>query len=253
MKYTAAKDPFRGNHESPCYVEQRGNRRGVFAAREVPSDRVILRLRGVLRPHPSPQSLQLSVNWHLHDSGPIVDAIHHSCDANAAVGWDDFTLKSITRIEPGQEVTLNYCATEDVLCQPFFCDCGNVNCYHYVDGYRYLSLNRKRAIVDTTSRHLIEAYGFGGSDLDTGYDNKTLESMSPKPVHYLYIADAIEFVGLGKDAISKNDIRKAKKWYKMALQAFKNANSISGGKWKTEQDRVKAEYAAIVLSRCSVA
>ena len=67
-----------------------------------------------------------------------------------------------------------------------------------------------------------------------------------------YVADAMEFVCLGKDAISRNDIRKAQKWYKMALQAFRNANSISGGKWKVEQDRVKAEYAAIVLSRRSV-
>ena len=63
----------------------------------------------------------------------------------------------------------------------------------------------------------------------------------------------MEFVGLGKDAISRNDIQKAQKWYKMALQAFKNANSISGGKWKVEQDRVKAEYTSTVMSRRSVA
>ena len=112
-----------------------------------------------MSPHASPLSLQLGLNWHLHDSGPIIDMINHSCDANTAVGWDDFTLRSITRIAPGQEVTINYCATEEVLCHPFFCDCGNVNCYGYVDGYRYLSLDRKRTIVDTTSRYLIQAYG----------------------------------------------------------------------------------------------
>ena len=68
-----------------------------------------------------------------------------------------------------------------------------------------------------------------------------------------YVSDAIEFVALGKDSIRRNDFARAQKWYKMALQAFKNANAIADGKWAVEQDQVKAEYATIVLSRRRVA
>ena len=76
-------------------------------------------------------------------------------------------------------------------------------------------------------------------------DNVIRSSKNPR----LYVDDAMDFVELGKDAIRRNEIIKAQKWYKMALEALKYANSISGGKWTADQDRVKAQYAAIVLSR----
>jgi hypothetical protein len=66
---------------------------------------------------------------------------------------------------------------------------------------------------------------------------------------HFYVSDAIDCIALGKDAIRKNEMSRAQTWYKKALQAFKNANSLSGGKWAVEQDKVKAEYTAIVLSR----
>jgi hypothetical protein len=95
---------------------------------------VLLVLRGVMTRHPSGLSLQFSQDLHLHHGGPIIDTINHSCTANAAVRWDDSTLRSLTRIRPGQEVTINYCATEENLFHPFYCECESENCYHYVAG-----------------------------------------------------------------------------------------------------------------------
>ena len=125
MGNTVIRDRFQWTDGFPLHVGQRGQRSGVFASCEISSGAVILLLRGVVKPCSSPLSLQFGLSRHIHNSGPIIDAINHSCNANAAVEWGDFTLRSIARIDPNQEVTINYCAT---VSGAVFMTCAGLDC-----------------------------------------------------------------------------------------------------------------------------
>lgn len=57
-------------------------------------------------------------------------------------------------IASGEEITINYCATEDVLENPFTCDCGSSRCYGFVRGFRFLTQDQRLLIKDELSPYL---------------------------------------------------------------------------------------------------
>lgn len=139
----------------PVGVGWRGGHRGVFALSEIPRGAAIVSVRGTIVRSPTRLSLQVGRNRHLVDCGPIVDAINHSCSGNAFIDFDGLVMRSKRTIHRGQEVRINYCATEESLCEPFFCDCMSEGCYGYVAGHLLLSDEQLARIVDDLSPYLM--------------------------------------------------------------------------------------------------
>jgi hypothetical protein len=115
-------------------------------------------MQGELLGSPDRFSIQIDTNKHLGKGGLIDDEMNHSCGANARIEFSDLTIGAKREINTGEEVCINYCATEDSLEEPFSCDCGSENCYGVVRGFRYLSPAQKRAIKDDLSPNLIRQY-----------------------------------------------------------------------------------------------
>ena len=156
-------------------IGPRGQRTGVFASCPIPKGAVIIRMQGDLLASPDKFSIQIDTHKHLGKGGLIDDEMNHSCDANAKIEYADLTIRAKRQIETGEEVCINYCATEDTLANSFRCDCGSSHCYGTVRGCRYLSEEERNVMRDELSPFLARKY-YGknftkcGSDAETNKD-----------------------------------------------------------------------------------
>lgn len=119
---------------------------GVFATTNLPAGTILTGLRGTIRPAATQKSLQLGRCLHVDSSGEIDDFLNHSCDANALFDFGRVSFVARREIRAGDEVCINYCATEYELHSPFTCKCGSKNCYGSVAGYRHLNREQRSSV-----------------------------------------------------------------------------------------------------------
>lgn len=135
-----------------------GKRTGVFAACRIPKGSILLKMQGDILKSPNKFSIQIDTNKHLGEGNLIDDEMNHSCKANAYIEFSDLTIRAKYDIFPNEEVVINYCVTEDILAEPFECDCGNDNCYGKVRGFKYLTSFQRDNIRDEISPYLKKKY-----------------------------------------------------------------------------------------------
>lgn len=131
----------------PTHVGQ-----GVFAARRLRAGIVIGEIKGeVLDEHPEDPSycMELPSGKVLEPAAPL-RFVNHSCDPNCELFYwfdedegpqeDRLWLQTIRSIEPGEELSIDYCWPADAAIP---CCCGATGC--------------RRWIVDPAERHLLPA------------------------------------------------------------------------------------------------
>lgn len=88
---------------------------------------------------PSYQSIQIDATTHLEDLG-VIAYLNHSCRPSTIVDADALEVRATRAIEPGDELTFFYPATEWDMDRPFDCLCAEPSCIGNVAGAKYLSL-----------------------------------------------------------------------------------------------------------------
>jgi hypothetical protein len=140
-----------------------GHHKVIANALYAPGDR-ILRFDGELSDKPSRTSIQLNENEHVNAPAGIsteraIQAhpfifLNHSCDPSAVQRGDE--LFAIRAIEPGEEVTFDYQASEYEFAEPFHCRCASPKCDgEEVRGFRYLSPAEQERRRRVLSPHLL--------------------------------------------------------------------------------------------------
>jgi SET domain-containing protein len=144
---------------------------GVFALRRIEKGEEVSRVRGEAMGTPTRHTLQADDSLHL-DLGDSVDArLNHSCSPNAAVGFlelPELVIWALRDIEPGEEVCINYCASEEKMAEPFQCNCDSPGCYGTVMGFAYLDPARQAEIGGLLSPFLQKKHGTGREPLREG-------------------------------------------------------------------------------------
>ena len=105
------------------------NGSGVFAVQSFAAGDFIEYFEG----HPSPIRTRYSVfleGVHIEPTGTL-KYLNHCCDPNAY--FEGRNLMALRPITPGQEITINYKATETELANPFHCHCGAANCAGWIE------------------------------------------------------------------------------------------------------------------------
>lgn len=136
-------------------ADRDGHRR-LVTTRTVPAGGIIAPVPGTFRRQPSRYSLQIADDLHLDELGPV-EGTNHACEPSAfiEIGEDGLVrLRALRDLEPGDEVTIDYCATEWDMTFPFPCSCGSEACYGIVRGFRHLDPSRRAALLPTLSPHL---------------------------------------------------------------------------------------------------
>lgn len=95
------------------------------------------------------------IDENLHRLGP--GALDHHC-TDPTCELDEVSGDFVARreIQVGEILTFNYLTTEFDMSAPFQCACGAEGCFEMIRGFRYLSNDEKRWIVDRfgVSRYL---------------------------------------------------------------------------------------------------
>ncbi len=100
------------------------DRTGVFASREFNADEVLGYFEGTSAEAGTDYSLTLE--YRQVDPVGKLRHLNHSCSPNAH--FRDRWLVANGQIKKGQEITIDYCATETMIAKPFDCRCGSANC-----------------------------------------------------------------------------------------------------------------------------
>lgn len=135
---------------------------GVFTVCRVKKGEEISRAQGVPREAPSRETLQVDESLHLDCVGAVDAKINHSCDPNAMVSYSklsEVVTWALRDIDPGEEVRINYCASEEDMAEPFECNCGFSRCYGTVKGFVHLDPARRRELRGLLSPFLERKHG----------------------------------------------------------------------------------------------
>jgi hypothetical protein len=134
---------------------------GVKASSRIAKGDFILSFIGPIVTEKSRYSLQIGASRHVDSCGGIRiidDFINHSCSPNAFVVFPVLDVRALRDIECGEEVLINYCATEEELFESFNCYCGSPQCYGQVRGFRFLNRSQQMALKDIASPWLNAKY-----------------------------------------------------------------------------------------------
>ena len=96
-------------------------------------------LTGTLTHCPDPYTIQIDTHTHLRPDGQLWRYLNHSCTPSCRIDFSTWTLVTTRAIQDNEELTFNYLTTEWDMTAPFMCQCGALNCYGYVAGFRYLT------------------------------------------------------------------------------------------------------------------
>lgn len=137
---------------------------GLMATRRIARGEVAASLRAVAPVKVrSRYSVQIDQFQHLDKRDPekpgFDDFINHGCSPNLLFDVGTLEFRAIRDIEPGEEVLLNYCATEEELSEPFTCNCGSPDCYGVVSGFRFLRRTQQEPLKGLVSPWLKTKYG----------------------------------------------------------------------------------------------
>ena len=137
---------------------------GVFALCRIGLGEEISRVQGQPREEPTRFTLQVDGSLHLDLGEEVPAKMNHSCEPNAVVRYTDIrelAILALRDIDPGEEVRINYCASEEKMAEPFQCNCGSDGCYGMVGGFAYLDTPRKKELGGLLSPFLEERYRTG--------------------------------------------------------------------------------------------
>ena len=134
-------------------VEVRNKRgfKGVYALQPVSQHSVIFYLRGDVVARPSKYTIQLGSNEHLtfpakRKRNDVLDYcwqyLNHCCAPNGYINTAERSFRALRDIAPGEEITFNYLTTESEMAMPFDCNCGSANCFGFIQGRNFLTLEQ---------------------------------------------------------------------------------------------------------------
>ena len=131
---------------SKIVIGRKENFYAVCAKTKISVGDVILTLQGKIVSVPSKYTIQIAKDKHISpltnnikDEMSVWQFINHSCDANSYFDLSKMELIALSDILPGKEICFNYCTTEYDMAAPFCCECGSVNCYAEIKGFKYLT------------------------------------------------------------------------------------------------------------------
>ena len=105
--------------------------KGLFASQPISNGEKIEYFEGNKIDHPSRYSLTLN-GANIEPSGSLRD-LNHSCSPHSY--FVDRWLVALCNIDAGEEITINYLATESGVSNGFSCNCGSENCRGWI-GYQ---------------------------------------------------------------------------------------------------------------------
>lgn len=130
---------------------------GLFALVSIDRNEVLIDLSGenyILSP--TRRSLQIGEKKHVFGSGETVGYLNHSCEPNSFLEFGSLCVRALRDIQRGEEVKVNYAATEYEMHDSFRCDCGSSACLQMIRGFKFLTRDQQLQLKPYLAPYLLQ-------------------------------------------------------------------------------------------------
>ena len=115
-------------------------RKGLFALVSIGRGEILIDLNGEdASPSPTKSSLQIAKGKHLVGREGTVGYLNHGCKPNTFLDFRCLCVRALKDIPAGEEVRINYSATEYEMHDSFRCECGSPVCLRTIAGFKFLT------------------------------------------------------------------------------------------------------------------
>lgn len=132
-------------------------KKGLFAIVSIDRNEVLIDLNGenYFR-SPTRRSLQIGERRHVFGRDETVGYLNHSCDPNSFLDFSCLCVRALRDIQRGEEVKVNYAATEYEMHDKFRCDCGSLACLQIISGFKFLTRDQQLQLKPCLAPYLLQ-------------------------------------------------------------------------------------------------
>ena len=135
-------------------------KKGLLALVSIDRNEILIDLNGE---HyflsPTRRSLQIGERRHVFGRDETVGYLNHSCEANSFLDFSCLCVRALRDIERGEEVKVNYAATEYEMHDSFRCDCGSSACLQMIRGFKFLTRDQQLQLKPYLAPYLLQKLG----------------------------------------------------------------------------------------------
>jgi hypothetical protein len=137
-------------------------RKGLFAVVSIAKDEILIDLNEEeTLSSPTRRSLQIGEAKHALGSEETVGYLNHSCEPNVFLDFNCLCVRALKDIRAGEEVKINYAATEYEMHDSFRCDCGSPACLRIIRGFKFLTRNEQLRLKPYLAPYLLRKLNGG--------------------------------------------------------------------------------------------
>jgi hypothetical protein len=137
-------------------VGETKGRKGLCALASIARDEILIDLNGEeTLPSPTRRSLQIGEGKHAFGREETVGYLNHGCEPNAFLDFSCLCVKALKDIRAGEEVKINYAATEYEMHDGFHCNCGSLACLRMIRGFKFLTRDQQLKLKPYLAPYLL--------------------------------------------------------------------------------------------------
>lgn len=131
-------------------------RKGLFAVVSIAKDEILIDLNGEeTLSSPTRRSLQIGEGKHAFGGEETVGYLNHGCEPNVFLDFSCLCVRALKNIRAGEEVKINYAATEYEMHDSFLCDCGSPACLRMIRGFKFLTRDQQLKLMPCLAPYLL--------------------------------------------------------------------------------------------------
>jgi SET domain-containing protein len=131
-------------------------RKGLFAVASIAKGEILIDLNGEeTLLSPTRRSLQIGEGKHAFGSEETVGYLNHGCEPNVFLDFSCLCVRALRDICTGEEVKINYLATEYEMHDSFRCDCGSPECFRTIRGFKFLTRDQQLKLKPYLAPYLL--------------------------------------------------------------------------------------------------
>jgi SET domain len=119
-------------------------RKGLFAVGSIAEGEILIDLNEEeTLSSPTRRSLQIGEGKHAFGGEETVGFLNHGCEPNVFLDFSCLCVRALKYIRAGEEVKINYAATEYEMHDSFQCNCGSPVCLRIIRGFKFLTRDQQ--------------------------------------------------------------------------------------------------------------
>jgi SET domain-containing protein len=131
-------------------------RKGLFAVVSIAKDEMLIDLNGEeTLSSPTRRSLQIGEGKHAFGGEETVGYLNHGCEPNVFLDFSCLCVRALKDIRAGEEVKINYAATEYEMHDGFHCNCGSLACLRMIRGFKFLTRDQQLKLKPYLAPYLL--------------------------------------------------------------------------------------------------